>query len=261
MDVLPPSLYRPAGTPRTLADEPHEIGAETRPSEQSISVCLISDRLIERAGLRQTLDGSCIVLVGEAATREEAVALVSRERPNVVVVDLDLQSDTFECIADLVSAAPGSRVIVLSDRARSADHPRLVELGASGLVLRHERPDVLIKAIKKVHAGEIWLDRTSTAVVLARVIRRRQAEDGEAAKIATLTRREREVIVLIGEGLKNNAIAERLFISEATVRNHLTSILDKLGLSDRFELAVYAFRQGLVQCQQNGALPAGPMGK
>ena len=90
---------------------------------------------------------------------------------------------------------------------------------------------MLIKAIGKVHEGEVWLDRTITAAVLARMTRRRHDGDVEAVKIATLTRREHEIIALVGEGLKNAAIAERLFVSEATVRNHLTSILDKLGLS------------------------------
>ena len=106
-----------------------------------------------------------------------------------------------------------------------------------------------------MHAGEIWLDRANTAEVLVRVARRRRTEDLEGAKIATLTRREHEIIALVGEGLKNRLIAVRLFISEATVRNHLTSILDKLGLSDRFELAVYAYRVGLVRCSPDVAQP------
>jgi DNA-binding NarL/FixJ family response regulator len=83
--------------------------------------------------------------------------------------------------------------------------------------------------------------------------RRRQSQDVEATKIATLTGGERQIIGLVAEGLKNAAIAERLFISEATVRNHLTSILDKLGLSDRFELAVYAFRRSLVRYPHSSA--------
>jgi DNA-binding NarL/FixJ family response regulator len=114
-------------------------------------------------------------------------------------------------------------------------------------VLKNEGPEVLIKAIRKVFAGEVWLDRTNSAAVLVRIARRQHTEDIDAAKIATLTRREHEIITLVGEGLKNGAIAQRLFVSEATVRNHLTSILDKLSLSDRFELADYAFRQGLVR--------------
>jgi DNA-binding NarL/FixJ family response regulator len=219
---------------------------ETRP-ERPIRVLLISDLLLMRAGLHHVLDASGIVLVGEAGTYGEAVSLAARERPDIILVDLDLRSDAFQCVEAIVAAAPGSRVIALSDRTRAADHHVLVELGATGLVLKNERPEVLIKAITKVYAGEVWLDRTNTAGVLARIARRRHTEDVEAAKIATLTRREHEIITLVGEGLKNGAIAQRLFISEATVRNHLTSILDKLGVSDRFELAVYAFRQGLVR--------------
>jgi two-component system nitrate/nitrite response regulator NarL len=216
-------------------------------AERPIRVLVVSDLLLIRAGLHHVLEAFGIVLVGEAGTCDEAVSLAARERPDIILVDLDLRSEAFQCIEAIVSAAPGSRVIALSDRTHAADHQVLVELGATGLVLKNEGPEVLIKAIRKVYAGEVWLDRTNTAAVLARMARRRHTEDVEATKIATLTRREHEIILLVGEGLKNLAIAQRLFVSEATVRNHLTSILDKLGLSDRFELAVYAFRQGLVR--------------
>jgi two-component system, NarL family, nitrate/nitrite response regulator NarL len=221
--------------------------AAVRP-ERPIRVLVISDLLLMRAGLHHVLEAAGILFVGEAGTCDEAVGLAARERPDVILVDLDLRSDTFQCVEEIVSAAPGSRVIALSDRTRAADHHVLVELlGATGLVLKNEGPEVLIKAIRKVFTGEVWLDRTNTAAVLVRIARRRHTEDIEAAKIATLTRREHEIITLVGEGLKNGAIAQRLFVSEATVRNHLTSILDKLSLSNRFELAVYALRQGLVR--------------
>jgi two-component system, NarL family, nitrate/nitrite response regulator NarL len=219
---------------------------EVRP-ERPIRVLFISDLLLMRAGLHHVLEAAGLLLVGEAGTCDEAVCLAARERPDIILVDLDLRSDTFQCVEEIVSATPGSRVIALSDRTRAADHHVLVELGATGLVLKNEGPEVLIKAIRKVFAGEVWLDRTNTAAVLVRIARRRHTEDIEAAKIATLTRREHEILALVGEGLKNGAIAQRLFVSEATVRNHLTSILDKLSLSNRFELAVYAFRQGLVR--------------
>jgi DNA-binding NarL/FixJ family response regulator len=215
--------------------------------ERPIRVLVISDLLLMRPGLHHVLEAAGILLVGEAGTCDEAVCLADRERPDIILVDLDLRSDTFQCVEEIVSAAPASRVIALSDRTRAADHHLLVELGATGLVLKNEGPEVLIKAIRKVFAGEVWLDRANTAAVLVRIARRQHTEDIDAAKIATLTRREHEIITLVGEGLKNGAIAQRLFVSEATVRNHLTSILDKLSLSDRFELADYAFRQGLVR--------------
>ena len=220
--------------------------AAVRP-DRPTRVLVISDLLLMRACLHHVLEAAGILLVGEAGTCDEAVGLAARERPDIILVDLDLRSDTLQCVEAIVSAAPGSRVIALSDRTRAPDHHVLVELGVTGLVLKNEGPEVLIKAIRKVFAGEVWLDRANTATVLVRMARRRHTEDVEAAKIATITRREHEIIALVGEGLKNRAIAQRLFVSEATVRNHLTSILDKLSLSDRFELAVYAFRQGLVR--------------
>jgi two-component system, NarL family, nitrate/nitrite response regulator NarL len=200
-----------------------------------------------RAGLRLLLEASELAVLGEASNCEEAVAIAERQRPEIILIDLDLAKSGFACFADLASASPESRIIALADQARLHDHPTAIELGAAGLLLKHEPADILTKAIRKVHEGELWLDRTSTADVLRRMTRRRRFEDVEGAKIATLTRREHEVISLIGEGLKNRVIAERLFISEATVRNHLTSILNKLGLSNRSELVVYSFKHQLVR--------------
>ncbi len=246
-------------SPLRCSSSPALRGPLAVPSETAgvaaIRVLVISDLLLMRAGLHHVLDASGIVWVGEASTCDEAISLAAREHPDIILVDLDLRSDAMHCVEEIVSAAPGSRVIALSDRTHADDHRVLMELGATGLVLKNERPEVLIKAIWKVHAGEVWLDRANTAAVLARMARRRHSEDIEAVKIASLTRREHEIITLVGEGLKNAAIAQRLFVSEATVRNHLTSILDKLGLSDRFELAVYAFRHGLVRYPGSDTLP------
>jgi DNA-binding NarL/FixJ family response regulator len=118
-----------------------------------------------------------------------------------------------------------------------------------GLVLKEKPGDVLLKAIERVHAGEIWIDRTVIASVITEMTRHSNGEeqDSEEYKINSLTAREREVVTLVGEGLKNRDIAARLFISETTVRHHLTSIFDKLGVSDRFELAIYAYRHGLAR--------------
>jgi len=107
----------------------------------------------------------------------------------------------------------------------------------------------LLKAITKVYAGEIWFDRSMMGSVLSQMSRvgKGNNQDPEAVKMATLTEREREIITLIGEGLKNKQIADRLFISETTVRHHLTSIFAKLEVSDRLELIIYAFRHNLAQ--------------
>lgn len=212
---------------------------------QRIGVLLIGDQLLTRAALHRLLAAMGFDIRGEG-TAVDAPHLAAELRPDVIVIDLDPSLDAAASIEELVSLPEGARVIVLSDRRHAAGHARAVELGAAGLVMKNDPPETLDKAIRKVHAGEVWLDRTSTAEVLTRLARRRRLEDAEEAKIDALTRREREIITLIGEGLKNAEIAKRLFISEATVRNHLTSIFEKLDLADRFELAVYAFRHGLV---------------
>jgi two-component system nitrate/nitrite response regulator NarL len=225
--------------PQSRADSPRAA------SQPPISVILVSDLLLVRAALRELLKAGGILVI-ETSSCEEALQVAPQHLPNIVVIDLGSRSDTFACLEDLV-AVNGTRIIALSERGHEADHPALVERGATGIVLKNDPPEVLIKAITKVHAGEVWIDRVITAKVLTGIARRRHAESTESEKITRLTPREREIIALVGEGLKNAAIAEKLFISEATVRNHLTSILDKLNLSSRFELAVYAFRFGLVR--------------
>jgi DNA-binding NarL/FixJ family response regulator len=211
-----------------------------------IGVLVVSDLLLPRAALRQLLVQLGFDVPGEAANTAEAIALAAERRPDVTLVDLDASLDAHALADQLMSLAERSRVIVLSDRNHATEHAQLLDIGASGLVLKNDPPETLQKAICKVHAGEIWLDRAATAELVTRLSRRRRTEDAEDAKIEALTRREHEIVALVGEGLKNAAIAERLFISEATVRNHLTSIFEKLDLADRFELAVYAFRHGLV---------------
>jgi DNA-binding NarL/FixJ family response regulator len=199
-----------------------------------------------RAGLRLLLEAAGLVVSGEASNCEEAVVVAERLRPDIILIDLDLAKGSFACFADLTTASHESRIIALADQNRLNEHPTAIELGAAGLLLKQDPGDMLTKAIRKVHQGELWLDRISTADVVRRMTRRRRFEDVEGAKIATLTKREHQVISLISEGLKNRVIAERLFISEATVRNHLTSILNKLGLSSRSELVVYSFKHQLV---------------
>jgi two-component system nitrate/nitrite response regulator NarL len=117
-----------------------------------------------------------------------------------------------------------------------------------GLVLKERAAEVLLEAIAKVHAGEVWLDSLLLASVLSKTAppQAKRPADPEEVKIKALTAREREVIGMIGKGLKNQAIAHRLCISEATVRHHLTSIYAKLTVGDRLELAIYAYRHGLV---------------
>ena len=221
----------------------HTSNAQT--PDKIITVLLVSDLLLTRQALRHLLEtGGCRV-VAEVSHCEEALEVATADPPDIFLVDIDSRAETLSCLEDLVSGHPG-RIIAISNPGSLKDHAKLVEYGAAGIVLKNEPPSVLLKAITKVNAGEAWLNRANMARVLTHMARRRREQHTEADKIAKLTPREREIIGLVGEGLNNATIAERLFISEATVRNHLTSVLEKLGRSNRFELAVYAFRHNLV---------------
>ena len=191
-----------------------------------------------------------MVVVGEAGTRVDALAIATREKPQIILLDLDMGKESgLDFLRELLSTAAGARVVMLTGVRDPEAHRRAVHLGAMGLVLKDKAAEVLIKAIEKVHAGEVWLDRSLTASVLFEMSQADQTRraDPEAEKIKSLTSREREIVGLVCEGLKNKQIGDRLFISEATVRNHLTSILSKLELSDRFELALYSYRQRLAK--------------
>jgi DNA-binding NarL/FixJ family response regulator len=220
--------------------------AETK----SIRVVLVDDQLLFRAGIRTLIDnGNGITVVGDAGSRGEALALVQSKQPDVILTDLELRGESgLEYIPDLIAAAEKAKVLILTDTKDQDLHRKAVHLGAKGLVFKDTSVEVLTKAIEKVYAGEVWLDRSMTAVLLDELSRKNDARklNPEEIKIATITNREREVINSVGEGLKNKQIGERLFISDVTVRHHLTSIFGKLGVSDRLELVIYAYRHGLV---------------
>src|SRR5262249_55445781 len=127
-------------------------------------------------------------------------------------------------------------------------HLKAVRLGAMGIVMKTDPSNLLFKAIRKVHSGEAWLNRSIMAAVIMGIHDNRPEKPRtETKKVASLTERELEVIASVGEGLKNKQIGERLFISEATVRHHLTSIFEKLEVADRLELMIYAYQHGLAK--------------
>jgi DNA-binding NarL/FixJ family response regulator len=216
-----------------------------------IRVLLIDDHVVMRMGLRLVIEHQPgLEVAGEAANRADALAIAAREQPDIILLDLDLgDASDPRLVADLAAVAPAARVIVVTGVRDSEEQLRAVSLGALGLVRKEQAADVLVQAIERVYAGEAWLDPALVARVLA-ARSRPPAEsappgDPEAPKIAKLTAREREVVGLICEGLYSKQIAQRLSISEATVSHHLTSIFAKLGLANRFDLVVYAYRHGL----------------
>ena len=218
---------------------------------QHIRVFIVEDHAIMRAGLRLLLESQPgLTMVGEAATRTGVLEAIGGAQPDIVLLDLDLAGEsTVDSIPALLTAAPGAHVLILTGVRDPELHRQAVRLGARGLVLKEKAPEILLQAIAKVHRGEAWIERTMMGQVLDEMTRAQAAPrpDPELAKIASLTARERCIITLIGEGLRNQQIADRLYISETTVRHHLTAIFDKLEVDDRLELVVYAYRHGLVE--------------
>jgi DNA-binding NarL/FixJ family response regulator len=225
----------------------------TSPAISHTRVLLVDDHELVRTGLRIAIERHPgMAVVGEAANRADALAAAARERPDIILLDLDLGgASSVDFLPQLIEAAGGAKVILVTGVRAPEEHYRAVQLGAVGLVRKEQAADVLLEAIEKVHAGQVWLEPSIVARLISQMSGQRKAEptlvDPEAAKIARLTAREREVIVLIGEGLYNKQIAARLTISEATVSHHLTSIFAKLGLANRFDLVIYAYRHGLAE--------------
>jgi DNA-binding NarL/FixJ family response regulator len=222
----------------------------TKAVPSAIRVFLLGEHALIRAGLKMLIESRAgLRVVGEAANYSDARDAGLREA-DIIVLDSDLDRSTnLDFLQEMVASVKPARLLVLTRTADLESHYCAVRLGAMGLVLKERPADVLVKAIEKVHAGEVWLDRSAVARVLRGLSAASEdsSRDSDGARIANLTERERDVIAVIGEGLKNRQIAERLFISETTVRHHLSSIFDKLGVSDRFELLVYAYRHKLAK--------------
>ena len=218
------------------------------PGKSPIRVLLMSDHTIVRAGVRSLIDEHPgMTVVGETRSRVEDLGSI-QDRPDVILIDLDSSNGNgHEYLASVIQTMQPACVLVLTSRRDPELYQRIAQQGCMGVVLKDEPIEVLLKAIERVSAGEIWFDGSTMAGVLRDIKHTNGSKlDGEAAaRIATLTKREREVVILMSEGLKTGQLAERMFISETTVRHHLTSVFDKLDVADRFELVFYAYKHGL----------------
>ena len=227
-----------------LIDEPG------MPKAPEIRVSIIEDHPIVRAGLRMLLENHPgMEVVSEAASATEALAAAKGERPDIILLDLELGVESgLDALPKLLSTFAPARILILTATPDTEKHQQAIGSGASGIVLKEQTPEVLAKAIRSVHSGEFWVGRSLTAAVLTRIVHStavKPTQVPELEKIATLTPRERDIVSLVAQGFNGERVAKELSISGFTVRNHLTSILDKLQLSNKFELAVYASRHGL----------------
>ena len=220
------------------------------PAPQKIRIVIVDDQLVVREGLRMLLDNHPgIKVVAMASSKAEALEIIAREPADLIILDLELGGvSALSFIPQLREAARRARLLVLTASRDSETHQKAAQLGAMGVVLKDDAADLLLKAIVKVYQGEAWLDRLTLGNLIWQLSSHdKEAVDPQRRKISSLTDRERQVIALIAEGLKNKQIAERLFISPTTVTHHLSSIYSKLGVTDRLELVVYSFANRLAK--------------
>jgi len=223
-------------------------GTEFQP--KSIRIVLADDHPIVRDGLRKLLSlEDDIEVVGEASDGREVVQVVQETNPDVLILDLRMPyMDGLATLQALQQIDRKVRVIVLTASEDKNEFVQAMKLGCSGIVLKQTAPELIVKSIRKVHSGEIWLDSHTTAAVMRQFASPTDAISGAPAKgreRSPLSQREREIVGLVAQGYKNREMAEKMFISEQTVKNHLHNIFDKLGVSDRLELALYAIHKGL----------------
>ena len=238
-----------------LTEEPLGYRASFNPQSQErvaqksgIRTLIVNEYAIVSAGLRLLLNASkCISVVGEAASSHDAITIALREKPDVVLLDLDfIGYRRLGLITELLTAAENTAVLVLTGLQDKKLCREAVRHGVRGVVVKNECAAVLLKAIERIHAGELWVEQSIMAALIGELQRNKQNPyDSDEYKIASLTAREREVIRLVGQGLRNKEIADRLHISETTVRHHLTAVFSKLAIADRLTLAIYAFKHGL----------------
>lgn len=227
--------------PGTRMDSPQRL------TSNRIRVAIADPQSIYRDGLRKLLSSEAdFQVVAEASSPSLLLSSLAATQPDVLLISTPLEREPGpDVFAAMQASFPEIKVIVLSSATDQDEFVRNVRLGARGIVQKSTSGSMLIKAIRKVQDGEFWLDRSTTAEVVRHFTERRPEPVAEPlrqpeGRLPALSRREREIVNLVTHGLRNKELAERLSISEQTVKNHMHNIFDKLGVSDRLELALYA---------------------
>jgi DNA-binding NarL/FixJ family response regulator len=228
----------------------------------SIRVLLCDDQALVRSGFRMVLEArEDMRVIGEADDGIQAVALAGHARPDVILMDIRMPNmDGVEATRRLVAAGNPARILILTTYDADEYVFEALRAGASGFLLKDIRPVELVEAIRVIARGEALLAPTVTRRLLDRFAQTLPAAGAVAdPALASLTERETEVLALLATGLSNLELAERLFLTEATVKTHVSSILRKLGLRDRVQAVVLAYQAGLVRphASLSGRRPGG----
>ena len=213
-----------------------------------IRVLIADDQALLRGGFRLILESQKdIEVVGEAADGREALEQAQALEPDVVLMDIRMpELDGLEATRQLVSGDGAPRVLILTTFDLDEYVYEAMKAGASGFLLKEVRPEQLADAVRVVAAGETLVAPAITRRLIEQFVRRRPPGSGTPDEISELTERELEVFKLVARGHSNGEIAATLFLSEATVKTHITHVLAKLGLRDRVQAVVLAYESGLV---------------
>ena len=208
-------------------------------------ILLVDDHEVVRLGLKALLDHhSQFDVIGEASTAKEALEQVGRLHPDIVLMDIRLPGTSgIEACEEIIKTYPDTRVVMLTSYAEDEMLFSAIRAGASGYILKQIGGEDLVRALEAVGRGDALLDPAITQRVFQEV--RRAVKEEEASAFANLSQQERHVLLLVSEGKTNREIAKALFLGEGTVRNYVSSILSKLGVSNRAEAAAYAVEHNL----------------
>jgi len=222
---------------------------DTTGATPDIRLLIVDDQALVRMGFRMLLDAEPgITVVGEAATGAEALELAARLRPHVVLMDVRMPGlDGIATTRALLEVSPDSRVIILTTFDLDEYAFGGLRAGASGFLVKDTRPAELLAAVRAVAGGEAAISGRVTRRMLELFGGKLPATDAASDDtLASLTPRELEILLAIGEGLSNGEIAERFFVAESTVKTHVGRVLQKLGLRDRVQAVIFAYERGIV---------------
>lgn len=219
----------------------------------AIRVLIVDDHAIVRNGLQALLDTEPdIEVVGEAENGQQAVALAKQHRPDVILMDLEMPvMNGIEAIGEITASDIDSRILVLTSFATDDKVFPAIKAGAVGYLLKNTAPDELTAAIRRVNRGESSLD----PLVARKLLEELTGPTAKPQLEDPLTEREEEVLRLVAKGYSNKQIAAELYISETTVRSHVSSILGKLHLASRTQAALYALREGIASLDDDPDSP------
>ena len=222
------------------------------PAGGVIRVLIVDDHSMVRQGLRTFLDlqdnsALRIMVVGEAENGIQAVELASQTQPDIVLLDLVMpHMDGIQAAPKILDCSPHSRIIILTSFGEEDKVLPAIRAGAQGYLLKDIPPDELVHAIHEAYLGKVQLHPEVAKRLMSAVVAQEITPSGVATPVENgLTGREQEVLSLIADGLNNREIAGKMFISEKTVKTHVSSILGKLHLGDRTQAAIYALKHGL----------------